>query len=368
MRSTFAEINLSNLRYNYLLIRRKTKRKVMVVVKANAYGHGVIPVVEALNKLGLKRPEYYGVALTEEAIEIRQKSKIDQPILTFSPFCKDEINEYYKYGILPSICSKREIRNLNSLKLRKKLYVQINVDTGMGRLGLQFDEAENLIKKISLNKNIVIDGIYTHFATSDEFDKTFANLQLKRFINLLNKLKSSRIHLGIVHAANSGAILDLPDSYFDMVRPGISLYGYFPSMETSESLDLKPVMYIKSKVSTIKKIRTKESVSYGRKFIANKDTKVATLPIGYADGISRGLSNKMKIIIKDKLYNQVGRVTMDRISVDIENANVKVGDNVIILGKSKKYKIDAWDWAKQLNTIPYEITCNISSRVPRVYR
>ncbi len=369
MRSTFAEINLSNLKYNFLNIRKKVgKCKVMAVVKADAYGHGMVQCVSKLEALGKNKPEYYGVALTEEGIELRKSKTTNQPVLTFSPVDVNEYEEYLKYRIIPSVCSERDLFKLRKYKFNKTLNVHINVDTGMGRLGIPFQSAVDVIKKIAKLEKIRIDGIYTHFATSDEKDKTFANLQLRRFAEVLKKLDSENIDYGIVHAANSGAILDMPDAYFDMVRPGISLYGYYPSHETTESIPLKPVMSLYSKVSTVKKIPKGESVSYGRKFIANKLTTVATLPVGYADGVSRNLTNRMKVIINDRMIKQIGTVTMDRICLNVDRKNVKAGDKAILLGKSKSRKIDAWDWANLLNTIPYEITCNISKRVPRVYK
>ncbi len=339
----------------------------MAVVKADAYGHGMIKCVEKLEQLGNKKPDYYGVALTEEGIELRKAKITNQPVVTFSPVQASELNDYLKYKIYPSFCSEADFAKLKKHKSNKKLKIHVNIDTGMGRLGIPYQRAVEIIVRLSKIKNIKIDGIYTHFATSDEKDKTFANLQLKRFKDILNELKTGKIASGIVHAANSGAILDMPQSYFDMVRPGISLYGYYPSLETSGSVKLKPVMSLYSSVSTVKQISKGDSVSYGRRFIAKHKTNVVTLPVGYADGISRNLTNKMKVIISNKVYPQIGTVTMDRICVDTGNDKIKTGSKAVLLGKSKNHKIDAWDWSMLINTIPYEITCNISKRVPRVY-
>ncbi len=375
MRSTFADINISNLKKNFINIKRKVGDvKIMAVVKADAYGHGMSETVKALNSFKNKSPEYFGVALPEEAADLR-KLKIKQPILVFEPFVKDEMNSIFEYDLIPTVFEDRHIKNILSslkkttIKNKKefKVKVHINVDTGMSRLGISFKDAFQFIKKLSKNKNFIIDGIYTHFATSDEKDKKFANLQLLRFTQLINQLKEKNINYGLAHAANSGAILDLPDSYFDMVRPGISLYGYYPSLQTSESIPLKPVMSIISYAASIKKINKGDSVSYGRIFISKKETNIISVPIGYADGFNRNLSNKAYAIIKGKLFRQVGRVTMDRIMYDIDNENIKVGDKVILLGSYKNLTINAWDWSKKLNTIPYEVTCNISKRIPRVY-
>ena len=368
MRATFAEINLSNLRYNYLNIRKKINNaKVMAVVKADAYGHGMIQCVKSLSNLGMKRPEYYGVALLEEGIELRKSKIMKDPIVTFSPFTSADMDDYLNYQIFPTLSDKAHIIYISRYRGRKKLRIHINIDTGMGRLGLHYSSAVEDIKRISRIKSVIIDGIYTHFATSDHKDKSFANLQFERFRSVLDRLREDNICCGIIHAANSGAILDMPQAVFDMVRPGISLYGYYPSLETSESIPLKPVMSLISKVSSIKSISKGESVSYGRKFIAGKNTRIASVSIGYADGYVRSLTNNAKSIIRRSYYPQVGTVTMDRIMFNIGNDKISTGDKVILLGRQNKLEINAWHWSKILNTIPYEITCNISKRVPRIY-
>jgi len=253
------------------------------------------------------------------------------------------------------------------LKLPGTLKLHVNVNTGMNRIGISFKEARVQIERLNKISNIKIDGIYTHFATSDEKDKKFALLQLSRFSNVLKELQEKQINFGLAHTANSGAIIDIPESYFDMVRPGISLYGYFPSQETSESINLKPVMSVYSKLSTVSSIHKGETVGYGRIFKAAKQIFLGSVPVGYADGFSRAFSNKAKVIIGDRLYDQIGIVSMDRININLKDFLPKINCKVILLGSSKSKKIDAWDWATKLNTIPYEITCNISKRVTRKY-
>jgi len=367
MNETKAIINLKNLNFNFLAIKHKTRTKVMAVVKADAYGHGMIECVKSLENLDKNKPEYYGVALLQEAIELRKAKITKQQIVCFAPFKEDDFEFYLRNRIQPTITSDKQIVALSKKNLKKKFKVHVNINSGMGRLGLDYIAAVDQIIKLSKIKNIIIDGVYTHFATSDEKNKTFANLQLKRFSKIIDKLKKLNVNYGIVHAANSGAILDLPNSYFDMVRPGISLYGYYPSLETSESIKLKPVMSLVSKVSTILEINKSDTIGYGRKFIAKRNMNAGTLPIGYADGLLRGLSNKIKVIINNSLFTQVGRISMDRISIDLGDPKIKEGTKVILLGKSKNYQITAWDWSKILDTIPYEITCSISKRVPREY-
>jgi alanine racemase len=214
-------------------------------------------------------------------------------------------------------------------------------------------------------ENLVIEGIYTHFATSDEKDKTYANLQFKRFTELIQALESIGIKIPIKHCANSGAILDLPQTYLDMVRPGIMLYGYHPSLEVLNKVELRPVMTLKSKVAFLKVVEPGTSISYGRRFITQKKTRIATIPIGYADGYNRLLTNRGKVLINGRIFPVVGTVTMDQIMVDVGlEDEVKVGDDVILFGDSE---ITAWDVAKLVGTIPYEVCCNVSARVPRVY-
>ena len=366
MNSTTAEIKLSNLKYNFNNIRRRTKTKIMAVVKADAYGHGMIECVKVLSKIKNK-PEYYGVALFEEALELRKSKIISEPILCFAPFQKELIKEYRTKNILPSITSEKHLDQLMNMTIEHKIKIQLKINTGMNRLGIDYKSAYQQILKLDSKINVIIDGIYTHFATSDEKNKDFAKLQLSRFKDLICKLKENKIKYGLAHAANSGAILDMPESYFDMVRPGISLYGYYPSLETSESLNLKPVMHLSSKLSTIQLIDKMETVGYGRNYQAKSKIFIGTVPVGYADGLFRGLSNKINVIINNKIYGQIGRISMDRIVINLGDKEINEGSKVVLLGRSKDFKIDAWDWSKVLNTIPYEITCGISKRVPRKF-
>lgn len=366
MINTYAEINLKNLLFNFNSIRKKTKTKIMAVVKADAYGHGMVECANFLSKQKIK-PDYYGVALLEEGIELRSKTKITEPILCFAPFDEINLKLYSKYNILPTITTSKHIELLNKYNSRKKIKVHVKINTGMNRLGLNHENAVKQIALLSQNNNVFIDGIYTHFATSDEKDKGYAELQFKRFADIINQLKQIDIQYGLAHCANSGAILDMPQTYLNMVRAGISLYGYYPSLNTSESIKLKPVMSLISKISTISDINKNEPVGYGRLYKTKKIIKCGTVPIGYADGLLRGLSNKINVIIGNSKYPQIGRVSMDRISINLDNSKVREGQKVILIGKSGKKIIDAWDWSKILNTIPYEITCGISKRVTRKY-
>lgn len=371
MRNSFAQINLKNLKFNYINLRKKVNpAKFLAVVKADAYGHGAVEIAKYLSSLKPK-PEYFGVALIEEAIELREAG-INEPILVFDVIDNQSLQLAKEFDLTVTLSRDNDYEIIkkffNKNKSNKTIKAHIKINTGMNRLGIRWDvQISEIIKFYSFDK-LDINGIYTHFATSDIPKNSFAQLQLKRFNDIISKLYSSKIELGIIHSANSGAILNMPNSYFDMVRAGISLYGYKPDLSSLDSVKLKPVMSIISEVASVNRIIKGESVSYGQKYFAKGNTNIVSVSFGYADGYSRGLTNKIKAIIKNKSYNQVGIVTMDRIMFDVGKDKISVGDVVILLGEKNNIKIDAWDWSKTLNTIPYEITCNISKRVPRVYK
>lgn len=371
MRNSFALINLKNLKFNYLNLRKRTKpAKFLAVVKADAYGHGAIEVSKFLASLNHK-PDYFGVALFEEGIELREAG-ITEPILVFDVITLDSLQLAHNYDLTITVSHKSDFDILKKFyKLAspsKKLNAHIKINSGMNRLGIRWDEKiSELLKFYSIDK-ISFTGIYTHFATSDIPNCSFAKIQLDRFKRVLDNLNLQKIDLGIIHTANSGAILNMPESYFDLVRAGISLYGYKPDLKSLETVKLKPVMSLISKVASVNCVKKGESVSYSQKYFAKKKTNIASVSFGYADGYSRNLTNKAKAIIKNKFYQQVGIVTMDRIMFEISNDKISKGDEVILLGEKNNLKFDAWDWSKLLNTIPYEVTCNISKRVPRLYK
>jgi alanine racemase len=226
-----------------------------------------------------------------------KKKWYKQPILVFEPVTESEAPLIVRHNLIPTVSEDRHLKIISNAAKGKTIKVHIKIDTGMNRLGINFRDAEAFIKKVARDKRFRIDGIYTHFATSDESDKTFANFQLARFKGVIDSLRVSGIDYGIAHCANSGAILDMPDAWMDMVRPGISLYGYYPSLETSESVSLKPVMSLLSIVNSIKTVQAGEAISYNRRFVTDKETRIAAVPIGYADGFRRDLTNKASAII-----------------------------------------------------------------------
>ncbi len=368
MRPTFAEIDLRILNTNLKNIRKKIGRHplIMAVVKANAYGHGAIPVAQSIIKN--KTAEYFGVALVEEGIELRNEN-IQTPIHVFTAPNHDQLDLFVEYDLEATICDIEIAKRLNTIarKKGKKVPIHIKIDTGMGRIGVSVNGAFNIVRSISRMSNIFIKGIYTHFASSDEKDLSYARHQLRIFQLIVIQLELVGIHIPLVHCANSGAILQMPESYFDMVRAGIMMYGYTPSHETTTSVAINPVMTIKAKIGFVKTVPKGISVSYSRRFFTKKKTTIASITIGYADGYFRTLTNKSSVLINGKKYPVVGTICMDQIMIDVGNTKVNVGDEIVVLGKSKTKSISAWDISDSIGTIPYEVTCAVSHRVPRKY-
>lgn len=367
MRATHAEVDLSAIQYN---VRQVAKRvgpnvRILGVVKANAYGHGLVPTTKAVLEAGAS---YTGVALTEEGVELRQHT--DVPILVFSPPFDDSLETYVRFDLDATITSIETAHALNEVarSAKKKARVQIMIDTGMGRIGFLPEVALDSVRAVANLDSLEIVGIYSHFATSDESNKEFAQKQLSAFSKLVTSFKEMGLTKVLYHMANSGAILDMPGSYFDMVRPGIMTYGYYPSLETSESVDIKPALSLKSGVALIKTMKAGTSISYGRRYFTKKDSRIAVVPVGYGDGFTRLLTGKASVIIRGKKYAVAGTITMDHIMVDLgSDYEVQPEDEVVLLGVDGKSSITAWDLATKLGTIPYEILCMLNNRVPRIF-
>ncbi|MCK5740450.1 alanine racemase [bacterium] len=367
MRGTVAEIDLKTFRHNLQsVIKKVAPAKVMAVVKANAYGHGAIPLAYQAVKGGA---DYLAVAVIEEAIELRQGG-ITAPILVLGGESDLQLQDALDYNLEITVYTMTIAEQLSEMarKMGRSVRVHIKVDTGMSRVGVHWSKAAAFISQIKKLPNLDIVGLFTHFATSDEKDKTFANLQLSRYQQVVTELQKLDISISLKHCANSGAILDMPNAYFDMVRPGIILYGYYPSMETTESIPLQPVMTFKTNVLYVKTIEPGDTVSYGRKFTADKPTRIATLPVGYADGYNRLLSNQASVLIQRQRFPVVGRVCMDLIHADLgANDSVEIGDEVVLFGGLNNAALSATELGDILQTIPYEVCCWVSARVPRVY-
>lgn len=362
VRATRAEINLDNLIYNLDNIKKRTNKKICAVVKADAYGHGL----ECIKELERNNVDYFAVAFLEEAIRLRKKG-ITLPIMLLGHTFENRVEELIEYNIEPTVFSYDFAKALSdkAIEMNTVHPIHLKIETGMGRIGIDWKKAYEEIERINALPGIEIKGIFTHFATADEEDKAFSREQLKRFKTVIEKLEKNNIHIPIKHIENSAAIIDMEEELFDMVRPGIILYGYYPSKEVKrENLPIKPVMNFKTKITQIKDLEIGDSIGYGRSFIAKEPMRVATLPIGYADGYSRILSHKgAYVLINDTKCPVLGNICMDQLVVDITGLdNIQVGDDVELFGEN----LSGENVADLLGTIPYEITCMVNKRVPRV--
>lgn len=368
LRPTIAEIDLQAIAFNLKGIRSRVGRsvKIMAVVKANAYGHGIEGVSKFVDR---SLADYFGVAFAEEGLAVR-KAGIRKPIHVFALPAENQAHLFVEGGLEPTVCTAGQIRALQSAaaKSRKTLSVHLKIETGMNRIGVRRTDLPGLLKELGKAGRLEIKGVFTHFANSDEKDKSFMETQLREFESALDLLASQKVEPELVHCANSAAILDAPQASFSMVRPGVMMYGYYPSRTTSESIPLRRAMSIKSRVAYVKWIEAGESVSYGRRYVATRRTKIATLPLGYADGYSRLLTGKATALIGGNEYPVAGTICMDQLMVDVGESEVSEGDEAVLVGTQGGKSIGLWDLASKMSTIPYEICCAISSRVPRVYR
>lgn len=366
-RPVWAEINLDNLRYNLAQIRERIAgdTEIMAVIKANAYGHGAVPVARTLLAEGVQR---FGVALPEEGVELRQAG-ITAPIHVLGEALSTQYQLIIDYDLTPTVARMETLEALNNLArargIVKKIHVKI--DTGMGRIGLQPEEGLDFIKKAAVMSNIELEGLMTHFATADERDKDYCLQQGERFYKLCRELEKAGIRIPLKHAGNSATVIDLKGFHFNMVRPGIALYGLLPSDEV-EQLDLKPVLSWKARIDFLKELPAGSPISYGASYVTERKSRIATIPLGYADGYSRLLSNKGYVLVKGQKAPIRGRICMDQFMVDVTDIpGVEVGEEVVLIGRQGSESISAAELASLIGTIHYEILTNISSRVPRKY-
>lgn len=365
-----AEINLDAISYNVKQIRKVTDNKadVMAIVKADGYGFGAVEVSKVALYNGASA---LGVAISDEGVQLR-KNNINVPILILGYTPDFKIDDVVKFNLIQTVFTYEMAESISKIatKLDKKAQIHIKIDTGMGRIGfLPTDDSINTIIKISKLKNIEINGIFTHFSTSDESNKEFTYKQAELFQSFCNNLESKGLHIPIKHAANSGAIIDLPEFSFNMVRAGIILYGLYPSSYVNKKLlTLKPAITLKTQISYIKEVPKNFYIGYGRTYCTKSLSKIATIPVGYADGYSRLLSNKGRVLINGEYAKIVGTICMDQFMVDVTNIdNIKIGDDVILIGTQGENSITVEEVANIVGTINYEITCMISKRIPRVY-
>lgn len=370
IRAAWAEVDLDALAHNMREVKRLAAKNALVtaVIKADGYGHGAKKIAQTLLDNGADR---FAIAVLDEGIELRRAGfKVPMLILGFTDgerseeIVANELEQAVYSWDLAEALSKEAVRQGKTVK------VHIKVDTGMGRIGLKPNsDSVQLVKRISQLPNLAIEGIFTHFAVADAVDKAYTEGQYEKFNWICNELEKENVKINVRHCGNSATIIDLPDMHMDMVRAGIVLYGLKPSDEVMlDKLELKQVMSLKVRITHVKEIEAGQSVSYGRKFIADRKTVVASLPIGYADGYTRMLSGKAEALVKGRRVPVVGRICMDQCMIDVTGIeDVKVGDEVVLFGKQEGGFIHIDELADKLGTINYEIVCMIGKRVPRVY-
>jgi alanine racemase len=366
MRPTVVEIDLGRLADNFRSIAAAVSpAAVMPIVKANAYGHGLFAVARHLVAVGASS---LGVGFLEEAVTLREAG-VSVPILVMGGILGEQIPVFLQHGLTLTASSIDKLRQIDDAagEMGVTATVQLKIDTGMERIGVHYYSAQSLLERASECRHTVVEGIYSHFANADAADLGSARLQLARFHDVLQWYDKQGVAPPVRHIANSAAILQLPESHLDLVRPGILLYGVYPSDDVRRTIDVKPVLAWKSRVVYFKVVAPGHPVSYGSTWQSDRPVRVVTVPVGYGDGYFRALSNVAHVIIRGRKYPIVGRVCMDQIMVNIDWDSAYNGDQVVLLGADGDQVITCEDLARWAGTIPYEVLTNINTRVPRLY-
>ena len=367
MRPTHVEIRLDRMRTNFLKVKKHVHpARIMVVLKANAYGHGLVRVARLMQELGA---DYIGVAVCEEGILLREMG-ITMPILVLGGILGNQIPHFLKHNLTITAASMDILQQIDQVAegLDSKAKVHLKIDTGMERIGVHYYNTEPFLEAAAQARNIEIEGIFSHFANAQSTDLTHARLQLQRFRDVLSFYdRRGLAPPPLKHMANSGAILQLPEAKFDMVRPGGLIYGIYPAADLPKNIDVTPVLSWKSRVVYFKVIRPGHPVGYGSTWVSDRPTRAVTIPVGYGDGYLRALSNKAEVIIHGKRYPVIGQISMDQIVINIDQDSAYAGDEVVLLGTMGKSSVYSEDLAAWAGTIAYEILTNINTRVPRLY-
>lgn len=363
-RPTWAEVNLDNLSHNLSQIRRCVgpRTRIMACVKADAYGHGLVPVARKLLAQGV---DYFAVASIDEAIRLR-KAEIYTPILILGVVLERDIEPLFRYAVTPTVCTRQFLAALEKAgrSFGRTIPAHVKVDTGMARIGVSSAQTLDFLRSLRAFKYVRLEGLFTHLSSAD-CDRQQTMRQIRIFQRLVDDCRAQGIDVPLVHAANSMGVAGYPESHFNMVRPGLILYGLSPRKKLG--LALKPVLSLKTAVIFTKQVPAGTGISYGHTYVTRKAGTIATLPIGYGDGYPRNLSNCGPVLINGKRYRISGRVCMDQIMVDTGRDRVKPGDAVVLIGTMAGEKISAEELAGMSGTISYEIVCGLGSRVPRVY-
>lgn len=366
VRPTHVEVNLKKLKENYGKLKKFAPHvKIMPILKANAYGHGLIKLAQFYQELNA---DYLGVAVVEEGILLREYG-IHIPILILGGVWGNQIPLFLKNNLTITASSIDKLKQIEetAVEMKIKARVHLKIDTGMERLGVHYYNAEKFLTEAYKCKHVLVEGIYSHFANADSPDLTYTKLQFERFQEVLYFFEKHSIPIPIRHFSNSGAILQFPEANLDMVRPGILLYGVYPSKEIKKTINVEPILTWKSLVVYFKVIKPGQPVGYGLTWQTDHNVRAVTVPVGYGDGYFRSMSGKASVLIHYKKYPVIGTISMDQLIVNIEQDSAYNGDEVILLGGESENRITAEDLAEWAGTIPYEILTNINTRVPRVY-
>jgi alanine racemase len=367
LRPTLVEVDLARLTDNFLAIRQAVApAKMMPILKANAYGHGLVEVARLMESLGA---DYLGVAVLEEGILLREKG-IRTPILVLGGILGNQVPYFLRHDLTITASSVEKLWHVDEIaeQLGVTARVHLKIDTGMERIGVHYYTAESLLETAIKCRHIDVEGIFSHFANSDVVDLTYSHLQLERFHEVLSFYeKHSLAPPRLRHIANSGGILQLPEATFDLVRPGLLLYGVYPSPEALRSVVVRPALSWKSRVVYFKVIQPGHPVGYGSTWQTDHPVRAVTIPVGYGDGYFRSMSNRSQVLIRGRKYPLIGRVSMDQIVVNIGWESAYNDDEVVLIGEMGSESITAEDLAGWAGTIPYEILTNINTRVPRLY-
>lgn len=363
-RPTVAVVDLEAIRHNVRLLKPEGA-EVMAVVKANGYGHGSIPVARAAQSAGAR---WLGVALVEEGVELRDAG-LTGPILVLTEFPPGSEKEALAAGLTPSLYTEDGMHRLSEAAgaLGRPVGVHVKVDTGMHRVGIAPDRVVGFLSEV-LDGRLVLEGLWTHFAKSEETTDSFTAGQLERFLTMVDRLRDRGITARYRHAANSGAIMSRPETHLDLVRLGIGMYGLRPGPDLAEAASrLRPALSWKSAVGLVKRVEAGESLSYGLRYTLQRPSTIATVPVGYADGYSRLLAPEARVLIQGRRYPVAGTITMDQLMVDCGGDRIEVGDEVVLIGRQGEQRITADDLAAWMGTVNYEVVCAVSERVPREY-
>lgn len=366
LRPTYLEIDLDRLSHNFAAIQTHVGGTlVMPILKANAYGHGLVRVGQHLQALGVKM---LGVAFLEEGILLREAG-VELPILVLGGILGSQVPLFLKHGLTLTASSIEKLEQVESAaaEMGKKAKVHLKIDTGMERLGVHYYSAESFLEATLNCKHVQIEGIFSHFANADSDDLRSARLQLERFEAVLEFYQKHSLPMPLRHMANSGAILQFPESWLDMVRPGIMLYGVYPSDKVQKTVEIQPAMKWLSRVVYFKVVKPGHPVSYGSTWQSDHNVRVVTVPVGYGDGYFRAMSGQAQVLIHGKRYPVVGTICMDQFMVNIEQDSAYNADEVVLVGEMDGERITVEGLASWAGTIPYEVLTNINTRVPRVY-